>query len=91
MELKIDKSRSNSYYGEVLAVMSDYNKLMDNPRQKIRGLTSQAIILIAISIGFSGNIFNTIFEGHELYSLFFCGCNLCNCICFGNNLLFSDS
>ena len=52
MEIEIDKIGSDDYYGEVLAVMSDYSKLVKNPRQKIRGLNSQAILLTGISLVF---------------------------------------
>lgn len=34
MEIKLDKSESNNYYGEVLAVMSNYLKLVKNPNKK---------------------------------------------------------
>jgi hypothetical protein len=37
MEIEIDKIGPDNYYGEVLAVMSNYSKLVKNPRQKIRG------------------------------------------------------
>ena len=43
---------SNDYYGEVLAVMSNYQKLVKNPNQKIRGLNKQAILLTGISLAF---------------------------------------
>lgn len=52
MEIKIDKIGSNDYYGEVLAVMSDYSKLVKNPKQKIRGLNKQAIVLTGIGVAF---------------------------------------
>jgi membrane protein implicated in regulation of membrane protease activity len=52
MEIVIDKIGSNNYYGEVLAVMSNYSKLVKNPRQKIRGLNSQAILLTGIALVF---------------------------------------
>ena len=52
MEIKIDKIGPDNYYGEVLAVMSNYSKLVKNPRQKIRGLNSQAILLTGIAVAF---------------------------------------
>ncbi len=52
MEIEIDKIGSDNYYGEVLAVISNYSKLVKNPRQKIRGLNSQAILLTGISLAF---------------------------------------
>ncbi len=52
MEIKISKSGSSDYYSEVLAVMSDYKKLVKNPRQKVRRLNMQAIILTVISLVF---------------------------------------
>ena len=52
MEIKIDKIGSNDYYSEVLAVMSNYSKIVKNPRQKIRGLKSQAILLTGIALAF---------------------------------------
>ncbi|WP_405320664.1 hypothetical protein [Methanobrevibacter thaueri] len=52
IEIEIDKIGSNDYYSEVLAVMSNYSKLVKNPRQKIRGLNSQAIILTGIALAF---------------------------------------
>jgi membrane protein implicated in regulation of membrane protease activity len=52
MEIVIDKIGSNNYYGEVLAVKSNYSKLVKNPRQKIRGLNSQAILLTGIAFVF---------------------------------------
>lgn len=52
MEIKIDVTGSKSYYGEVLAVMSNYSKLVENPRQKVRGLDSQALLLTGIAAVF---------------------------------------
>ena len=52
MEIKIDKIGSNDYYSEVLAVMSNYSKIVKNPRQKIRGLKSQATLLTGIALAF---------------------------------------
>ncbi len=52
MEIKIDKIGSNDYYGEVLEVMSNYSKLVKNPKQKIRGLNKQAILLTGIALAF---------------------------------------
>ena len=52
MEIEIDKIGSDNYYSEVLAVMSNYSKLVKNPRQKMRGLNSQAILLTEIALAF---------------------------------------
>ena len=52
MEIELDNNGSNNYYGEVLAIMSNYSKLVKNPSQKIRGLNSQAILLTGISLAF---------------------------------------
>ena len=52
MEIKITKRGSSDYYNEVLAVMSDYKKLVENPRKKIRKINTQAIILTVISLVF---------------------------------------
>ena len=47
-----DKIESDAYYNEVLAIVSNYKKLADNPRQKIKGLNRQAITLTVISVAF---------------------------------------
>lgn len=52
MEIKLDKSESNDYYGEVLAVMSNYLKLVKNPRKKIRGANTEAVLLTGIALVF---------------------------------------
>lgn len=52
MEIEINKIGSSNYYNEVLAVMSNYKKLVKNPRQKIRRLNIQALVLTGISIVF---------------------------------------
>ncbi|MBQ6098556.1 MAG: hypothetical protein IJL02_01675 [Methanobrevibacter sp.] len=52
MEIEIDKTESNNYFGEVLAVMSNYQKLAENPKRKIRGLNFQAIALTGIAAVF---------------------------------------
>lgn len=52
MEIRINDSGSKDYYGEVLAVMSNYGKLVKNPRQKIRGLHKQAMMLTGIALVF---------------------------------------
>jgi hypothetical protein len=52
MEIKLDKSESNNYYGEVLAVMSNYLKLVKNPKKKIRGTNTEAILLTGIALVF---------------------------------------
>ena len=45
MEIRISNDNSRNYYDEVLGVMSNYKKLIENPNQKIPGLTRQATIL----------------------------------------------
>lgn len=52
MEIKLDKSEFNNYYGEVLAVMSNYLKLVKNPKKKIRGANTEAILLTGIALVF---------------------------------------
>ena len=52
MEIVIDNAGSNKYYGEVFAVMSNYSKLVKDPKQRIRGIDSHAIILTEISFLF---------------------------------------
>lgn len=68
MEIKIDKTGSNDYYGEVLAVMSDYSKLFKNPKQKIRGLNKQAVLLTGIALAFL-IIFSAIYLLNPGYTL----------------------
>ena len=46
------KIESDAYYNEVLAVVSDYKKLVKNPRQKIKGLNRQAVTLTVIAVAF---------------------------------------
>ena len=48
----MNKIESDAYYNEVLAIVSNYKKLVDNPRQKIKGLNRQAITLTVISVAF---------------------------------------
>lgn len=52
MEIKIDKIESDDYYNEVLAIISNYKKLVKNPRQKIKGLNRQAVTLTVIALAF---------------------------------------
>ena len=52
MEISIKKNGSSKYYNEVLAVISNYKKLIENLRQKIRPLNTQAITLTGISVVF---------------------------------------
>lgn len=52
MEIEVNKIESDAYYNEVLAIVSNYKKLADNPRQKIKGLNRQAITLTVISVAF---------------------------------------
>ena len=48
----MNKIESDAYYNEVLAIVSDYKKLVKNPRQKIKGVNRQAITLTVISVAF---------------------------------------
>ena len=52
MEIEINKIESDAYYNEVLAIVSNYKKLVKNPRQKIKGVNRQAITLTVISVAF---------------------------------------
>ena len=52
MEIEMNKIESDAYYNEVLAIVSNYKKLVENPRQKIKGLNRQAITLTVISVAF---------------------------------------
>ncbi|WP_407414663.1 hypothetical protein [Methanobrevibacter sp.] len=52
MEIELDKIESNNYYGEVLAVMSNYLKLVKNAKKKIRGTNTEAILLTGIALVF---------------------------------------
>lgn len=52
MEIKLNKIESDAYYNEVLAIVSNYKKLVKNPRQKIKGVNRQAITLTVISVAF---------------------------------------
>ncbi|WP_405297358.1 hypothetical protein [Methanobrevibacter sp.] len=52
MEFKLNKIESDAYYNEVLAIVSNYKKLVKNPRQKIKGVNRQAITLTVISVVF---------------------------------------
>ncbi|WP_458454081.1 hypothetical protein [Methanobrevibacter sp.] len=70
MEIGIDKIGSKEYYGEVLSVMSNYAKLVKNPNQKIRPLTTQAIILTVISLVFLV-IFTILYINEQSYALYF--------------------
>jgi len=48
----MNKIESDAYYNEVLAIISNYKNLVENPRQKIKGLNRQAITLTVISVAF---------------------------------------
>ena len=50
MEIEMNKIESDAYYNEVLAIISNYKNLVENPRQKIKGLNRQAITLTVISL-----------------------------------------
>lgn len=52
MEIELNKVESDAYYNEVLAIVSDYKKLVKNPRQKIKGLNMQAVTLTVIALAF---------------------------------------
>ena len=52
MEIEINKIESDAYYNEVLAIVSNYKKLVKNPRQKIKGVNRQAITLTVIAVAF---------------------------------------
>lgn len=52
MKMDIDKDSSDEYYGEVLAVVSNYTKLLDNPRRKLRSPTTPALFYAGISAAF---------------------------------------
>jgi len=52
MKIDIDKISSDDYYGEVLAVVSDYKKLIENPRRKLRSPTTWPLLYAGISAAF---------------------------------------
>lgn len=70
MEIRIDNVGSKDYYGEVLAVMLNYGKLVKNPRQKIRGLHKQAMILTGIALIFL-LAFSMLYARDMSYALYF--------------------
>lgn len=70
MEIRINDSGSKDYYGEVLAVMSNYGKLVKNPRQKIRGLHKQAMMLTGIALVFLV-VFSILYAMDRSYILYF--------------------
>lgn len=70
MEIRINDSGSKDYYGEVLAVMSSYGKLVKNPRQKIRGLHKQAMMLTGIALVFL-LVFSILYAMDMSYTLYF--------------------
>lgn len=70
MEIRINDSGSKDYYGEVLAVMSNYGKLVKNPRQKIRGLHKQAMMLTGIALVFLV-VFSILYAMDMSYTLYF--------------------
>lgn len=70
MEIRINDSGSKDYYGEVLAVMSNYGKLVKNPRQKIRGLHKQAMMLTGIALVFL-LVFSILYAMDMSYTLYF--------------------
>ena len=63
MEIELDKIESNNYYGEVLAVMSNYLKLVKNPKKKIHGTNTEALLLTGIAL-----VFLVIFTGLYLWT-----------------------
>ncbi len=70
MEIRIGNVESKDYYGEVLAVMSNYGKLVKNPRQKIRGLHKQAMMLTGIALVFLV-VFSILYAMDMSYTLYF--------------------
>lgn len=70
MEIRIGNVESKDYYGEVLAVMSSYGKLVKNPRQKIRGLHKQAMMLTGIALVFLV-VFSILYAMDMSYTLYF--------------------
>ena len=52
MEIEMNKIESDAYYNEVLAIISNYKNLVENPRQKIKGLNRQAVTLTVIALAF---------------------------------------
>lgn len=70
MEIRIGNVESKDYYGEVLAVMSNYGKLVKNPRQKIRGLHKQAMMLTGIALVFLV-VFSILYALDMSYTLYF--------------------
>lgn len=70
MEIRINDSGSKDYYGEVLVVMSNYGKLVKNPRQKIRGLHKQAMMLTGIALVFLV-VFSILYAMDMSYTLYF--------------------
>lgn len=69
MEIELDKNESNNYYGEVLAVMSNYLKLVKNPKKKIRGTNTEAILLTGIALVFLV-IFTALYLLNQSYTLY---------------------
>lgn len=69
MEILLDRQDSTKYYDEVLAVVSNYKKLVKNPRKKIRGLTSSAISLTLIAVVFM-IVFTVLYLRDTAYSLY---------------------
>lgn len=69
MELLLDKENSTKYYDEVLAVLSNYKKLVKNPRKKVRGLTSTAVSLTLIALVFM-IVFTVLYLRDMSYSLY---------------------
>ena len=52
MKIDIDKDSSDEFYGEVLAVVTNYGKIADNPRRKVRSPTTPALLYAGISAAF---------------------------------------
>lgn len=51
MEIALDRNnKSDDYYGEVLAIINNYQKLIENPKKKIRPMMGQALIYATISV-----------------------------------------
>ncbi len=69
MEINIDNNSSSKYYDEVLSVMSNYKKLVNNPNQKISSIRRHATILTGISLVFLV-IFAILYARDTTYSLY---------------------
>lgn len=69
MEINMDNNSSSKYYDEVLSVMSNYKKLVNNPNQKISSIKRHATILTGISLVFLV-IFAILYARDTTYTLY---------------------